>query len=293
MDNSAYFDGLIDIPSSNWIYSLEELEKRTPSRLAKDPSRQIQFPAEIIKRCKGVAFIFSSCKYLKLSRSVALTAATLFHRYYMQYDMNSNHYYEIGTASIFIACKAEECRRKLSDIIKVCARIAVGNREPIDEDSKIYWKWKDLIVALEEKMLDTFQFDVCPLNPYILAADVLSVQIDQFKPVDKSMGDEWLKNSTNIFSNAINALEVLVRLPLAILFPIEVVVAVAIVYSSKKTGITVPRSIFADKLQVEAKDVVLCHEIIYKYSLITHNIEPPLQVNMPVMSSGEIRGFIQ
>lgn len=292
MDPKIYWEGVIEIPVKTWLSSTEELETRTPSRLAKDPKRRIQFSDEIIKRCKGVSFIFNSCRYLKLSRSVALTASTLFHRYYMKFDMTSNHYYEIGTTCIFIACKSEECRRKLSDIIKVCARIATGGREPIDEESKIYWQWKDLIVGLEEKLLTVFEFDVSPPNPYMITAQALDVQLDQYLPVRAGVDPEWLKKAPVLFGNCVNALEVMVRLPLLVIFPVEVVCALAIVYAGKKTGILVPRAIFQERLNIETGDVVKCHGVAAKYALLTSRLDPQLQVNFPVLTQDEIESVL-
>lgn len=292
MDSKLYWEGVIDIPTRGWIYTVEELEKGTPSRLVKDPKGRISFPDEIIKRCKGVVFIFNSCRYLKLSRSVALTASTLFHRCYMKYDLNSNHYYEIGTTCIFIACKSEECRRKLSDVIKVCARIATGGREVIDEESKIYWQWKDLIVNLEEKLLNVFEFDVAPLNPYVITAQVLDVQLDQHLPVKGGIDPEWLKKSPTLFGNCVNALEMMVRLPILVLFPVEVLCALVIVYSSKKTGIHVSRAVFQERLNIETKDVIRCHEIAIRYATITDRLDPKLQVNLPSLSPAEIETLL-
>lgn len=293
MDPSRYFEGVIEIPAKRWTLSVEEFESGTPSRVVGDQKRRISMQEEVVKRCKGVAYIFNSCRYLKLSRSVALTAATLFHRYYVLYDMGSTHYYEIGATCVFIACKSEECRRKLSDVIKVCARMATGGREVIDEESKIYWHWKDLIVGLEEKVLEAFEFDVAPPNSYTVTAEALDVQLDQHMPVREGMDAEWLKNGPLLFGACVNVLELMARLPLVVMFPVEVICAVSMVYASKKTGIHVPPAVFGTKLGVEVADVVLCHETAIRFGAFTMQLDPQLQVALPGLSKADVEAVLR
>lgn len=61
----------------------------------------------------------------------------------------------------------EESCRKLRNIIIACAK--VGQKNPdliIDEQSKEYWRWRDVIIYNEEILLEALCFDLTIDHPY-------------------------------------------------------------------------------------------------------------------------------
>lgn len=247
-----YWNGVVDVHVNSWLFDLDAFERKTPSRI-----KGMSFQDEVNKRVKGVAYIFSCCKQLRLSRSVGITAAICFHRFYMYEDLLTHHYFEVGATALFVACKSEECRRNLKDVVKVCAKIASGKPDPIDEESKVYWRWKDLIVKLEELLLEKLNFDVTPENPYKLAMEALKLDTSSSKkePVSK----EWEKQTTNLFGNCTYMFELFSRLPISLFCSIESICALAVMLSSKKLQITFPTDYIHKEFNVELEEVIRCY----------------------------------
>lgn len=251
-NENDYWDGLVDVHVNNWLFDLDDFERETPSR-----NKGISFQDEVNKRVKGVAYIFSCCKQLRLSRSVGLTAAICFHRFYMFEDLVAYHYFEVAATALFVACKSEECRRNLKDVVKVCAKIASGKPDPVDEESKIYWRWKDLLVKLEELLLEKLNFDVTPENPYRLAMEGL--KLDATDSAKQTVDKEWEKQATNLFGNCTYMFELFSRLPICLFCSIDSICALAVVLSSKKLQVTFPVDFIKKGFNVEVEEVIQCY----------------------------------
>ncbi|KAK9465827.1 cyclin-like protein [Lipomyces arxii] len=146
---------------TNWIFnSLEFYE--TPS--LRD---SVTLQDELSMRAKGVVFLNFVGMHLRLPQPTLYVASTLFHRFYMRFSIKKHHYYDIGATSIFLATKLEETGRKLKDIVIACCRVAQKNDKlEIDEQSKEYWRWRDLILFNEELLLEAICFDLSIENPY-------------------------------------------------------------------------------------------------------------------------------
>ncbi|QSL66980.1 hypothetical protein MERGE_001367 [Pneumocystis wakefieldiae] len=122
---------------------------------------------EQIDRGKGVNFIIQVGARLKLPQLTLSTAAVFLHRFYMRFSLAKYHYYEIAATCILLATKVEESCRKLRNIIIACAK--VGQKNPdliIDEQSKEYWRWRDVIIYNEEVLLEALCFDLTIDHPY-------------------------------------------------------------------------------------------------------------------------------
>lgn len=176
-------------------------------------------------------------------------------------DLKKYHYYEIGATSLFIACKSEECRRNLKDLVKICVKIAVGQSEPIDEESKIYWRWKDLIVKLEELILENLNFDVTPTNPYVITMNAL--KINNNGPSSQTnleeMSEEWTKQTNELFGNCTFLFEIFARLPICLFCPTNAVCALIVILSSKKAQITFPIDYLSNEFNTDSSSVIACY----------------------------------
>lgn len=95
------------------------------------------------------------------------TAAVFLHRFYMRYSLKDYHYYDIGATSLFLATKCEETGRKLKDIVIACCKVAQKNDNlVVDEQSKEYWRWRDVVLYNEEILLEALCFDLVIDHPY-------------------------------------------------------------------------------------------------------------------------------
>ncbi|KAG5513308.1 hypothetical protein PMAC_001371 [Pneumocystis sp. 'macacae'] len=146
-----------------WYFDKEDF-KHTPS-----VSDGWSLEKEQIDRGKGVNFIIQVGARLKLPQLTLSTAAVFLHRFYMRFSLAKYHYYviEIAATCILLATKVEESCRKLRNIIIACAK--VGQKNPnliIDEQSKEYWRWRDVIIYNEEILLEALCFDLTIDHPY-------------------------------------------------------------------------------------------------------------------------------
>ncbi|GMG20809.1 unnamed protein product [Ambrosiozyma monospora] len=273
-----YWDGVIDIPSTSWIFTMDELKNKTPSRRHRDEQKRLKFADELQKRCKGIFYLFNCCRQLRLSRSVALTAACYFHRFYMRRDMLSFHYFEIAAAALFIACKAEECRRRLGDIVKICSKLAFQGKvtEIIDEDSKIYWKWKDLLTNLEELLLEELCFEVTPDNPYKICSEVLDLQTEPNPEDDKV--DEWKLKTRGIFGHCANFLECSARVPLVLLHDVRVLCGLGIIIGAHKEDAILPANLLNGDLQCNTDEVWKCYQELVEMGRMLAPLDPHFHV---------------
>lgn len=291
-DLSQYWDGLIDISPPEWIVSMEYIKNNTPSRKSSNPEKQTSFEEEMQKRIKGVYYIFNCSRHLHLSRSVSLMAAIYLQRFYLKMEVKSYHYYDVGAASIFIACKAEESRRKMSDVVKLCVRVALGNKEQIDESSKIFWKRKATITNLEEIILDVFSFDVTPENPYRLVTNALGIGYpNDFKSENSDQNRE-------LFTHCINYLEIIYRIPVCLLYTTEYICALALVYASQKTKIPLKENFLVEKFNIESENLFNCYKDVVQLAKFTNmkervfNIVPLISIisedNFKSVASGNL-----
>lgn len=283
---SDYWNDVIEVPVNTWIFDIEQFEKDTPSR-----RRNVSFEDEVSKRVKGVAYIFNCCKQLRLSRSVGLTASTIFHRFYMVDDLFTHHYYEIGATSLFIACKSEECRRNLKDLVKVCAKIASGKPDPIDEESKIYWRWKDMVVKLEESILEKLNFDVNPENPYRFTMDALGLETNTPSLVENKTTAEETKQMTELFGHCTFLFELISRLPICLFSSLNSICALVVILCSKKVNVTFPINYIKTSFHTTLEDVITCYNDVISLATEVETLDKYFRILsfIPRTSPSEIK----
>lgn len=62
---------------------------------------------------------------------------------------------------MFLATKVEERMRKLRDVAIVCTKVASKNPNMVvDEQSKDFWRWSEILIYNEELLLEALCFDV-------------------------------------------------------------------------------------------------------------------------------------
>ncbi|CDK26805.1 unnamed protein product [Kuraishia capsulata CBS 1993] len=269
------------LPTNSWIFSEEELFQESPSRA------KLAFKDEITRRAKGVQFIHNLAKSLNLSRLVAITASVYLHRFYMRKDILGHHYYEIAGASLFLACKAEECRRKLHDVVVWCARLS--SKDPkmiVDEQTKVFWQWRDRLVRLEEKLLEVLCFDMTPDQPYKLCYDITRANESIFNKLKDYKGRGSF--SEFYFHRCCTFFECAARTPLCLLFRAEVIVAVGMVLCAVEDDIKIPDQIISNDLNVSAEDVFACLQLYHRILDKVPEVKPYVAVKYPELTKEDI-----
>ncbi|CCG84089.1 protein of unknown function [Taphrina deformans PYCC 5710] len=154
-------EGAADPPKNQWLFTQEEV-RRSPSSLL-----DYTWDRERVERMKGCDFILKVGMKLRLPQTTISTACVFLHRFYMRFSLKDFHYYDVAATTIFLATKCEETGRKLSDIVVACAKTAQKNDAAIiDEQSKDYWRWRDVILYNEELLLEALCFDLIIDHPY-------------------------------------------------------------------------------------------------------------------------------
>ncbi|EPY51609.1 P-TEFB associated cyclin [Schizosaccharomyces cryophilus OY26] len=206
--------------SSQWIIKKEDLDY-TPSALDGIPLVQ-----EEIQRSKGCNFIINVGLRLKLPQLTLATANAYFHRFYLRFSLKEYHYYDIAATCVFLASKVEDSNRKLRDIIINCAKVAQKNNNIlIDEQTKEYWRWRDVILYTEEILLEAICFDFKVDHPF---NDLLRL-IQHYVPDHKNLTKiswTYINDSTRSIS--------------CLLFPRKVIAAAAFQYGLEKTKTSLP-----------------------------------------------------
>ncbi|KAI8373346.1 cyclin-like protein [Blakeslea trispora] len=126
------------------------------------------FEQEQIDRLKGCHYLLSVGAKLALPQLVVVTASTYFHRFFMRQSMSRFHVYEIAATCLFVATKVEECTRRLKDIVLACAQKSQKNDKlRLEEDSKDFIRWKELMLYNEIIVLETLCFDLSVEHPQL------------------------------------------------------------------------------------------------------------------------------
>jgi hypothetical protein len=158
-----------------WLFTDEELE-RTPSRID-----NISRGEEDHIRHRAVEFIWQVSMMLKMPPQTSMTATVFMHRFLMRYSLQG-HYPEISSnlmhpkviagVALFVAFKVDETMRRMKDFVIACCRVALKQADMIvDEQSKDYWKWRDLLLQNESTMLEVLCFDLQLESPYRILWD--------------------------------------------------------------------------------------------------------------------------
>ena len=161
---------VIAAAQEKWLFTDEELE-RTPSRMD-----NIDREKEDYIRHRTVEFIWQVSMMLKMPPQTSMTAAVFMHRFLMRYSLRGQypdqaadlmHPKVIAAVALFVAFKVDETMRRMKDFVVACCRVAMKQADlVVDEQSKDYWKWRDLILQNESVMLEILCFDLQLESPY-------------------------------------------------------------------------------------------------------------------------------
>lgn len=208
---------LILLAEAQWLFSESDLLHAPSITAGLSPTQERE------NRAKGVNFILQVGIMLKLPQITLATASVFLHRFFMRYSMiedrvagrQHQHYYSIAATCLFLATKVEENCRKMKDLVVACVRVA--QKEPnkeVDEQDKEFWRWRDVLLQLEDLLLEALCFDLSLESPYkLLYTFLVHFQEENNKP---------LRNAAWAFVND-SCLT-----PLCLLYPARTIAASAI-----------------------------------------------------------------
>jgi protein BUR2 len=120
---------------------------------------------------------------LKMPPQTSMTATVFMHRFLMRYSLLGSdpdpekardlmHPKVIAAVALFVAFKVDETMRRMKDFVVACCRVAMKKPDMVvDEQSKDYWRWRDLILQNESIMLEYLCFDLQLESPYRILWD--------------------------------------------------------------------------------------------------------------------------
>lgn len=157
------------------FFTLKDWE-HTPSR-----NHKINAFAEQQHRAKAISFILRTSYQLKLKYTTICTACIYFHQFYFRRSFGMHDKYDIACACIHFACKCEEDRRRLSDVMETCYYFKFSTKCPKPQSIE-YDKILHTIQEKELLLLQTLEFDFCVVQPFDYLVLILSYWKSLFCP---------------------------------------------------------------------------------------------------------------
>ena len=111
----------------------------------------------------AASFIHDCGKRLNVPQITINTAIVLMHRFYMFHSFAKYDKFEIATASLFVAGKAEESKRSIAAILAIKHELL--KKPPVEPKSDDHKRKSDELIDHELVLLQTFGFDVRVVQP--------------------------------------------------------------------------------------------------------------------------------
>jgi hypothetical protein len=179
----------------------------------------------------GARFVFECGIKLELQPTTIATAAVLYHRFFSKTSARTYDVCTIGATSVFLACKVENEKRRMRDIINVVQQSIERDAELLDMDEK-YFTYKNGIVQTELFMMRILEFQVNYVHPHRYLVHYL-------RELQHWMGYENVCNNT-IFRTAWSFLQDFHHDPSVINYKPQELAIAAIQLSLHCFGATVP-----------------------------------------------------
>lgn len=182
--------------TGKWYFTREEVEDNSPSR-----RDGISHKEESHSRKLYCSYLQELGMELKVPQVTIATAMLFCHRFYMRQSHAKNYWQTIATASMFLASKAEETPRWLSDLVVVAYKLA-NKWDPVApqriRQRDIYDKQKETVVLGERLLLATLAFDLNvehPYKPLVAAVKKLDIPQKELVKVAWNFVNDWLRTT--------------------------------------------------------------------------------------------------
>ncbi|XP_057469798.1 cyclin-T1-3 [Actinidia eriantha] len=179
-----------------WYFSRKEIEDHSPSR-----NDGIEYEQEAELRKLYCSFLQELGMELNVPQLTIATSMMLCHRFYMRQSHAKNDWQTIAIVSMFLACKAEETPRRLSDVAVVAYKLVYRWDPSASKRIKqrdVYDKQKELILVGERLLLSTVAFDLNiehPYKPLVAALKRLEIANKELVKVAWNFVNDWLRTT--------------------------------------------------------------------------------------------------
>ena len=199
-----------------WIFLEDAFLNHSPSRKQMNVFQELK-TLEVLHD-----FIVKLGSALKVDSPAIFSATVYVGRFYMRMSITTSKYF-VASASMVIANKLHDNYRPLDRTAMLAARLKNPDMQ-VDEQSDIFWNWRDQLLYREELILKNLNFDLnCDL-PYGIRDSLMQInfEVDGGKHAFESLKDD-------IFKNTIRLIEMLTALPILLAYDIYVLFGAVIV----------------------------------------------------------------
>lgn len=147
--------------NKTWIFSEDAVINNSPTR-----HQKLTISQELKNKESMHDFLIRLGQKLKVDGRTILAATIYLHRFYMRVPISQSKYYVVS-AALTISCKLNDNYRTPDKVALLSCNVKLPpNAKPIDEQSEMYWRWKDQLLFREELMLRKLNFDLNLTLPY-------------------------------------------------------------------------------------------------------------------------------
>lgn len=230
------------VPDDNtWLFLEDSFIKYSPSR------KQLTVSQELKTRESLHDFVIRLGSGLKLDSRTILAATVYINRFYMRMPITTSKYY-VACAAIAISCKLNDNYRP-PDKIAMAGCVIKNPNKKIDEQSDVFWSWRDQLLYREELILKHLNFDLNLHLPYSIRDDLSRLLCQD------SSATEQNTKVAEILKNTVSLIEVLSSLPILVAYDINTLFAsmlIVVMFEAKERFGTDD-----NKLQISIKSVTL------------------------------------
>ena len=250
----------------------------TDDRIINSPSRErgVSEEDEFAMRVHGCELVQEAAVLLKASQQVACTGQVLLHRFYAKRSMVKFDVRRVAATSVFLACKLEECPRKLRDVVNVFHRMSRRREKKplthLEYFSKRYEDIKADLVRVERHMLREFGFCIHAEHPHKYVLNYLRMM---------GQNSAMMNAAWKIANDSL-------RTTLCIRFKAYKVAVACIYLAARKLGVVLPEDPpWWDLFDVTQEQIeMMCESVLAVYELgVTEYValgpEPPPGATSP------------
>ncbi|CAI5759860.1 unnamed protein product [Candida verbasci] len=271
---SSHLQELITSPDDSWLYPEDAFFKYSPTR---EQNATIQ--QELKLKESMFNFIIKLGSKLHVDGRTILATFIYLHRYYMRLPITSSKYY-VASAAFCISCKLNDNYRPPDRISLVSCQIRNPNPQiQIDEQSVIYWKWKDQILMREELILRKLNFDLNLILPYMFKDIFINLKIENCSNL------LFFEKRADVFKMTTGLIEVLSALPIIICYNMRCILATCVVITTMEgqtqigPDLRIPDGFLKNYLNITRDECIKCFKFMRSLLKCSQQSEDQQQIS--------------
>eukprot|EP00873_Tetraselmis_striata_P002946 jgi/Tetstr1/423210/TSEL_001330.t1 len=151
---------------ASFLFTSKQLEEESPSR-----RDGVDAEVEAQMRRNYGDLLQKAGEGLKIPQPTIATAVVFCHRYFAVKSMKRNDRFIVATACLFLACKVEECLRRVQKVLEMCYSVRykmdLNDVRTVFQDNKnVFEMLRENVLVAERALLYTLGFNFRIEKPY-------------------------------------------------------------------------------------------------------------------------------